>query len=518
MEKVKAIKQLGKIGEKASKWVVLGIFSISSILLFVLSIFSTSIINRKEHVSYVNDSVLLNIILLVLILLIGIFIKLKCTQFLPMPSNRALSVITVIYVFVMFALVLMLQIVPTADQGTVLKCAQDLLSGNFEEWHIGGYLYNYPNQNGIVLVFALISIIFGESSWLVIQIINIAGLVICAYYSSKSINILFQNRKVAAYSYIALLSFLGMNCYVTFVYGTIFGMTVASAGIYNVIKYVYNRKLSNGIIGVLLVCISFLFKENYLIFIVAVLLVLFCDGVFKKKWKSLGLLIVGLLVCIIVNLSTSTAINLITDTEISKGVPSKAWVAMGLQEGKRAPGWYNAYNVAVYADNGYDNEKVSKVVDKDIKERLEYFKQNGAYTLDFFGKKIASQWNEGTFQGFWIMETRKQNTQWPETATKIIYTENELNSNVTEICDFLLSFLWLGVVFFIILGWKELDIYKLIYAIIFIGGFIFHLFWEAKAQYTVVYVYFIIPYMVKGYQLFFSKCADKLSEKIKIDK
>ena len=509
----KVTKKVEKIGENASKWIVLGIFSICIIILFMQSIFSTSVIDRQEHVSYLNDTVLINIILLALILGIGVFIKSKGKQILPMPSQKTLNTITIVYILVMLVIVMTLQIIPTADQGSVLQCAQNLLDGDFKEWQIGGYLYNYPNQNGIVLVFAVLRFIFRDITWLLIQILNILALVICAYYCSKTIGVLFKDKKLTSYSYIFLLGFLGMNCYVTFVYGTIFGMTAAAAGIYNIIKYCENRKFSQGIIGVILVGVSFLFKENYLIFILAALLLLLYDGLFKRKWLSFVLFINGILVCLIVNMSISFAIESITETEIGKGIPNKAWVAMGLQEGKRAPGWYNSYNAAVFIHNDYNYETASKIVDKDIKQRLDYFKQNKEYAIDFFGKKIASQWNEGTFQGFWILETRKKAVEWPTIVSEIIYEGSTFNKVVVEICDFFLSFLWLGVILFIALGWKELDVYKLIYVIVFIGGFIFHLFWEAKAQYTVVYVYFMIPYMARGYQLFFAGCMNLLSEK-----
>ena len=39
---------------------------------------------------------------------------------------------------------------------------------------------------------------------------------------------------------------------------------------------------------------------------------------------------------------------------------------------------------------------------------------------------------------------------------------------------------------------------RLIPAVIFIGGFLFHLFWEAKSQYTAFYVLLLIPDAVRG--------------------
>ena len=43
-----------------------------------------------------------------------------------------------------------------------------------------------------------------------------------------------------------------------------------------------------------------------------------------------------------------------------------------------------------------------------------------------------------------------------------------------------------------------MPLHRLLLPMIFIGGFIFHLFWEAKGQYTITYFALLIPYCAKG--------------------
>ena len=40
----------------------------------------------------------------------------------------------------------------------------------------------------------------------------------------------------------------------------------------------------------------------------------------------------------------------------------------------------------------------------------------------------------------------------------------------------------------------------LVLAMIFIGGFVFHMFWEAKCQYTISYFVLLIPFAAAGYE------------------
>ena len=48
------------------------------------------------------------------------------------------------------------------------------------------------------------------------------------------------------------------------------------------------------------------------------------------------------------------------------------------------------------------------------------------------------------------------------------------------------------------------DISTLMY-MIFVGGFVFHLFWEAKAQYTFPYYVLLLPLAISGYSWFLRK-------------
>ena len=43
-----------------------------------------------------------------------------------------------------------------------------------------------------------------------------------------------------------------------------------------------------------------------------------------------------------------------------------------------------------------------------------------------------------------------------------------------------------------------MKLHRLLLPTIFIGGFLFHLFWEAKSQYTITYFVLLIPYCAKG--------------------
>ena len=91
-----------------------------------------------------------------------------------------------------------------------------------------------------------------------------------------------------------------------------------------------------------------------------------------------------------------------------------------------------------------------------------------------------------------------------------------IRDRYVEAYRIILFILWMGILIFLYLERTTDNIMNLLWLIIFIGGFLFHLFWEAKGQYTLIYVWLCIPYGVKGYySLFNSINTDLLYHKRK---
>lgn len=509
---------IGNIIQKISKISITVLAFIFVTFIFCQSMFGRVVLNDREHVYFLEESVWKNIGMIVTVLLLGSLITIrihKKQKVVPMPSERFLKIVTWVYIISFAILLIMMQAEPRADQKLVLECATKLLSGDDSPWSVGGYCYQYPHQNGLILFLAFLFSIFGNGNWLVVQLLNIPALCAIAYFTSKIIELLFEDKKLSRYSYLALLAFFPMNCYVSFVYGTLFGLCISIIGIYLVMKFIKQSKLFYGLTGISLIVLGYGFKSNYLIFFVGVMLLLLYDMIVRRKRLSALVLCYGVLFYMIFGMLISGIVHHYTGFPVNKGIPTKSWVVMGLQEGKRGPGWYNAYVVKVFRHNHYDTEKTEEVVKQQFSDRIKELLEDKAYAATFFAKKTASQWNDGTFEGLWINERRKSVVEWQPYLKMLINDGSSGNQKLIQILHDCLCFLWLGVLFFLILDRKKIDVYQLIFAILFLGGFVFHLFWEAKGQYTLVYAYLLIPYMVRGYQLFFHAIAQLADQKEK---
>jgi hypothetical protein len=123
--------------------------------------------------------------------------------------------------------------------------------------------------------------------------------------------------------------------------------------------------------------------------------------------------------------------------------------------------------------------------------------------LRFWGTKIASQWNDPTFQCFWIYKDKRSegnHIQWAQT----IFSGNR---RLVQLLNYLQSVILGGTLLYLLCNWRKLDLPQLLLPIYFLGGFFFHLLWEAKAQYTFTYFAVLIPYAVLGFRSFAEEAA-----------
>ena len=107
-------------------------------------------------------------------------------------------------------------------------------------------------------------------------------------------------------------------------------------------------------------------------------------------------------------------INKKTGYNLNQGISYWAFVAMGLQEGDKAPGWWNGYNYYSYDSNSFNAYGQAVEAKEDIEKSIERFISDKEYAYIFFVKKIASMWTEPTYQSFWISQIRRHRVDLPE--------------------------------------------------------------------------------------------------------
>lgn len=481
------------------KHIVYVLFAVLVLYMFLASMVSTCVmVYTDEHTFYLKDYALVISAGLVCFMFLLVFLQKKVK---PKESNVKilLAVCTAIWFAVLIAIVYFTKLPSVYDQQQVYAGAAQLLRGDYSGWQPYNYFYAYPYINGMVFMECPFLWLFGEDrAYIAMQYINILYWYMALLAISEMAKLYF-GKKAGRLTYLALLGFIPMWFYVTFVYGTLPGLCFSTLALLLEKKYEDTEKW--GYMAGSLICIFFgvAWKSNYQIFLIALMILLFWDGIRKRKWQSFaGAAVLFLMLCFELT-ALSALMHRITGEPVDGGTPTIAWVAMGLQESSIAPGWYNSYTEIIPVECNHDVEAMKAASWQNLADTFSLFAKEPEYCLRFFSRKLASMWNNPAFQCF--TEVTKCNTKgslnyWMK---DLLYDGGIKNAVLRVILDLMHSMTLFGMVLHVILNRKKQKLADAALIITFLGGFFFHIAWEAMGQYAVPYYVLLMPHAVQGY-------------------
>ncbi|MDO5547838.1 MAG: hypothetical protein Q4F79_05045 [Eubacteriales bacterium] len=494
---------------------VVGIlFCIINVWLLLLSGFSTSYISTgsSEKTFFVQDSMLCNLISTVLVLLFCVFLRKqwaairRTSPFLSsLTFVRAKRLLLGITLLLGVFWVLATQIVPGADQSAVLEAAAGLHTKSYALFAPGEYISRFPHQIGMVTVLYALGFLFGDANYLVFQLCNVCGIVVI-YKILSELAGMFGLKKGGQLMVLVLgLCFFPLTLYASFVYGNVLGLTFSLIAIQQELFYFRDFRWHHMLFSAVAIALAVFLKSNYLIFFIGMLLLALLECLRQKKLRILLLAVLLALFYVGQSVVPRTFIQLKTGYDMNLGMSSLSYIAMGLQENhQRASGWYNQYNDRSFNRSEFDADTQAEMVKNDISKSIQNLLSGKRNAVRFFATKTASQWNNPTFQCFWIAQVR------PSAVSRSAWLRWVLSTPVSTMLAGYLNLLQFFILFGSLLSlllcnstWRR---GAFLLEMIVIGGFLFHLFWEAKAQYTLSYFVLLLPCAVAGY----SSLLDKL--------
>lgn len=480
--------------------------------LLIASIFSTCYVGRleyftdlttkateinTEHTYYIRDSFIQHI------LVFAVFsVALLITKKRKIPVKFMTCFFLLAAGIIAAYIVLSGQYYPKFDQKSIIEIASALNEGDTSSFDVGAYLYKYPYQIGIILFYQLLSKLFGNNNFIAFELINVCFIILSYYVLSKITSFLFSkaNGESSWQTSVVCCLFLPYLFYATFLYGTVIGLTFALLSFFLLLIYDEKRKKSYLLLSSICMAVAVVLKSNYQIFLIAEIIYLVFDGLHKakenrRKFYGNLLFVAALIVFYILSgFAVNSYIKLINHNIVPKGVPMSTFVAIGLQDGKAAPGWHNNYDQAVSVKNGFDYELTSLEAQNEIRNIVKGYSEDMTTAISFFCKKVASQWNNPTFQSLWIQEDREgtDNLFWIMRGNgRYIYT---------MLMNLFQTWILSGVFIYSVTHVNKSKWKEILLPITFIGGFLFHLFWEAKSIYAMPFFLLLIPLCVCGFQ------------------
>ncbi len=282
--------------------------------------------------------------------------------------------------------------------------------------------------------------------------------------------------------------------YTTFLYGITLGLALSLAAFLFLLLYFKKEKMIYALLAMFLMGEAILVKSNYSIFLIAIVIFLCYKAL---EFKKLKLAVFAIAFIVISRLMSCTLVSLYefrSGMEISSGMPKTLYIAMGMQEGERAEGWFNNYNMGTFVNSGCDIVKCDEIAKEAIQESVQKFLNTPAYVLRFYTKKIVSQWNEPTYEALWINRHHKGE------FSKIVQSiyDGKLYTFLYEYMNVYQSLVYIMVFVCVLIRRKSWKMQQLVLLLVVLGGFFFHILWEAKSQYIYPYFVMLIPYAAVG--------------------
>ncbi len=422
-------------------------------------------------------------------------------------AGRLYAVGTIIVLVMGTVWIFATRLQPGSDPAKVYAIAMQWRRGDFSAYAEGGYLFRYPFQAGIILFYYLLSFIFGIDNYIGLQFANVIALAAVYGLLVKLSEIFWrEDEKLPSVVYAVLILWVPLSFYVTYLYGILPGMALSLGAVYFAAKYLTTRHYRYMIPAALCMGLATVIKMNCLIYLVAIGCFLLYDAIdialltkreSGRQWIAslvcLTLMGLGVAGC---NQICTQYVEHLSGYEAGDGEVMVSWIVMGLQETPLGPGGYSGYIGEVFERYEYDTEKITEASIADIKKIMAKMIRNPLDEgIPFFARKNAFQWNDPTFISLDRTKGRAAGSI-PGYAYSLI--EGKGSVVLSVLLNYAQTLLLAGFILYLIMRRKSRNLYELMGAVVFLGGYIFHFFWESSASYTIPYFVVMIPYAVKG--------------------
>ena len=406
---------------------------------------------------------------------------------------------------------------------------------------LGEYIQAYNQQIPQAFLYSLFFRLIHIDEFGTPRALNVIAIIIILIAIYKIGNMISKSHKVNKVRLMVLfLTFLSLPMLSTFVYGDIPSLAFALLSVYYMMKFVYylnnkdrnvknidaNNENSNDgknnskncnvtnnlnaninakgaiivkekeskylgikyfVLSTIFSMIAYMFRMNSLIFVIATIIYLLFNLFMKITSKTAKENIINVLAIIVFAIVSIFPAQIVNDYYInkynldkSKAYPNISYILMGMSESWRGNGWYNE---GIGEPALKNPQGIVKEYENEIKNRIIYFSQNIGYTFRFYTMKLASMWAENTYSAVRLNLLHE--------------SEDDSLNVIKEPLNFyqkaLLILMCVCSIIVLIQNRKNLSPEIIYLLLIFMGGFAFHILWEAKSRYIIPYIVVLIP-------------------------
>ena len=382
------------------------------------------------------------------------------------------------------------------DQLEIEQASYSFAWGQTDAFTPPGYLGICPQNTGMSVVLYLLSPVLGHYNNTILMLLN-SVMIPFIYSDLADIGGRFGlSRKTRILVMFCGLLFLPLQAKTMIIYGEIPGLFLSIRAM----KYASDiaekkRSIKNTIIVAAMIGFACIFKNNFLIYAIAITIYLAFELLKQKRFKELYIPVAVIAVSLLLNPIFNLIVGAVSGVPISSGESMWSYVAMGMQE---EGGMFNGYNAQTYAEAGFDTALQTETAKRDIAESIRSFISEPNSGLGFYTRKVMIQWSDPTHCGF---EFISRNTYLDSNDSPLAWFMGNPGF-IRVAASFLKVFQLLmfmgGLVYSVKTARKKEGTPALLLILTFVGGYVFHLLWESAPFYTMAYMALLLPVDVAG--------------------
>ena len=253
-----------------------------------------------------------------------------------------------------------------------------------------------------------------------------------------------------------------------------------------------------GVLSSLSMGAAVVLKPNAMVALIALCIAACLQSLSSGKIKGLLYAVLGAVLAILLPKLIAMLYEFRSGAQFSDDISMLARLAMGFQDARSGPGWYNNYT-SFYSTTVISHEAAQQIHVDNLAARMQEFAQNPVMFVQFMRDKCFSMWLEPTYSTLWNGSLSVKSGPFNGMAIQLCREGMPLRALLEEYMDaFQQAMYVLACVGAGSMMKKRHDPIQILLPVLVLGGFLYHMLFEAKSQYIFVYAFFLMPLAAQG--------------------
>ena len=262
--------------------------------------------------------------------------------------------------------------------------------------------------------------------------------------------------------------------------------------------YVRTRRTRFGLAYALLLGLAALVKPNTMIVVAALAVCALMDALHSADARPLAFAVLAVALAVLFPRMVIWQYEWRSGIEIGENVSMLARLAMGVQDAHIAPGWYNGY-IDEYVESFVPIAQQEQRALADLSARLSEWAQNPLAAAVYLRDKCLTQWLEPSYETVWYGNIVQKTGQFNGLGYLVYREDSAVNALLLVFMGAYQRAMYLLAIAGAVRTLRQRgDAATLILPVTVLGGFLYHMLFEAKAQYIYVYVFYMMPLAAQG--------------------